>query len=264
MEPYPEFSEHEYAYSEVFGGRPYIQPYFRKTSKLHYEKSKSSLLETQCKQGLSSFEMWECINNFNNTFILYDFIKLGIGYSLSVYLFNKITNSITLYTSSTADIYYNNGSSPDISIMTYREHNHSKSYILQEIKNKLDEYEKFKNAYLFMDPLTTYEILLKRNICIELDTDYARRQTIYLHNNIINVLNQNLKMIPSLNIYLDTVGQIFEDGGRILFLNDNNIKPDNFEEVLKSYSKDTKENREYLINYIENQLENIEEFYKFH
>ena len=127
------------------------------------------------------------------------------------------------------------------------------SDFLNEIRDRIDQRNQFED--IFIDPITTYRILLKRQICIELDSNYAKKQTMYLHNNIINILNRDSKTIHILDAYLDIMRELLGgDRNRPASIGTAKMSGKYFAEFLLRFSDDVQENREYLINFIDEEL----------
>jgi hypothetical protein len=259
--------DREHELYDVFGKDPRIQPLMRSTSKLAYEKSKLSVLDVQCQQPPPFREILNFVQNNNNNdiaiFETYSVDKANTEYDVlfsqqSVGLDHMVTKGVTMD--------HGNKNISSFFLDVYESEDSTYYQFIESLSKDSNDDAFIKNKTIFTDPFTTYKILSLREICLELNKNYPKIQTLKQFNDIVDRYS-HVTEIPFLDVYLEasaTVMGIETIGvggyGQEILIEDYNSKEEAFDyyiEALDFYSEQTKHERLSLIQKIRNEILNF-------
>jgi hypothetical protein len=256
-----------YELYDVFGKDPTIQPSMRYTSKLAYEKSKLSLFDVQCQRPISRKEILNFIeNDGQNASAVFSTSSVDTEFEEYSKLVGQLTNSHNLYVASRG-VKRDYGDDIVTSFFTnvYQTENPGYPSVEYRLKDPPDSILLKSNA-IFADPFTTYKILSKRYICLELNKNYPKIQALKQFDDIINTYSM-VTEIPFLNVYLVASATVMGIDNTILETYNLEISVDNYYkeanaykhyiEILEEYSEETKAERLNLIQKIRNEIVNL-------
>jgi hypothetical protein len=253
-----------YELYDVFGKDPTIQPSMRYTSKLAYEKSKLSVLDVQCQRPISRKEILNFIeNDGQNASAVFSTSSVDTAYEEYSTLVGQLTNSDNLYVARRGvKREYGDESVTSYFTNIYQTENPGYppiKYLLEETPNSIF----IKTDAIFTDPFTAHKILSKRYICVDLNKNYPKTQTLRQFDDVINTYSW-VTQIPFLNTYLvasATVMEIENNGIDTyeleIMVDDYHNEDDAYEhyiDILEEYSEDTKDERLNLIQKIKNKI----------
>jgi hypothetical protein len=256
--------DREYELYDVFGKHPNIQPLMRPTSKLAYEKSKLSLLDVQCQRPISRKEILNFIQNEDDNAIAI----------FETYPVNSVTEKFDVLLARTSvgrdytitkgvSMNYSNEEITSFFINVYEAEDSTYDRWIKSLSKDSNHYAFIKNKTIFTDPFTTYKILSKRQICVELNKNYPKIQTLKQFDGIVDRYS-HVTQIPFLNAYLaasatvigiDNIG--VGNSALEILIEDYNSKEEahnDYIDALHSYSEDTKNERVDLIQKIRNEI----------
>jgi hypothetical protein len=259
--------DREYGLYDVFGKNPLIQPSMRRTSKLAYEKSKLSLLDVQCQQSISKKEIANFIqNNDHNDIAIFETYSIDTAYQEYNSLVARMSVSGGDYVITKG---FRRDDDDDVTLFftDISETEESRYHQLVESLSKDSTDESFvKTDAIFADPFTTYKILSKRHICLNLNKNYPKIQTLKQFDGIIDRYS-HFSQAPFLNAYLvasATAMGFYNSGLREyeLKINVDNYNDEgeayiDYNNGLTVYAEETKPVRVNLVQKIRNKIVNL-------
>jgi hypothetical protein len=252
----------KYPHYEIFSRYPNLQPSFRNVSKLGYQLSEQTYTDIQCTYKITKYEFIKYIYKQPEKLLIYILEDMKLT---SLWFFKKehnkyeVIKSTAIYNSN-YDMKHPNKKGYSIELSEELIYEEYKGLLknLQEIKNitKL-----FTNNYynIFFDPITSYKIYSTRTKCISNNDDYyAKNKTKEEVYNIIDILQQDIKLLPLLNLYIASLGFIFGESNKLSeYFNIKSLEELDFISQLEDYKLKTEKERDYIMNIIDSNLEKL-------
>lgn len=265
--------------SEIFSQSPNekLRNVMRTISNTTRSEASEAFLATQCNYNPSRDEIIDYLNNYPNGFCLFnlqitsknnDFnLDLGSRYINRLFTGMKDENPSYAYINGTTLVtceHFNNHYYGTIILGGGEEANIRTTFLplLTEIINPYERYNT-NDTMFFVDVKTFQEIIKQRITCIALLTNYVRELTLKHFRRYINIFNKYPYSIQLLDLYLCINGYIL--GLAIprkleistLIQVGRDMSPIKFKQLNDEYNhyiKDSKNERDLLINQIEQRI----------